>query len=280
MLSRSRTHWSALVALLFAAVPGSALAGPISYVVSQNALNVPGLFGTMDLSTGVFMQIGPANPAGYIGISTVGATVYAIDNNFNLVSINPMTGIPTVIGNTGISFPLLAGSPSGAQYAVDVNNDLYSINTTTGAATLIGPTGLPPIPITDPTAIFENSFAISSNALYYTYELVNSLAPALYTLNPSTGAATLVGPTQSGIVGAGFINNTLYGFTGPFVSTTDIYTLDPATGSATLVTPTPVTVFGAAQIVPEPSSLALAGGFFAVVVSYRAARRLRCKQTA
>src|SRR4029079_13697798 len=66
-----------------------------------------------------------------------------------LVTINPATGLVTVVGGFGVAngstMADLAFDPtSGTLYGVGTNGGahLYSINTTTGAATIIGSSGL------------------------------------------------------------------------------------------------------------------------------------------
>jgi hypothetical protein len=73
----------------------------------------------------------------------------------NLDSINPATGITTVVGATGLgdcsggaslcpansAFCLVQFN--GTYYATDVSNTLYKVNPATGAATLLGPAGIP-----------------------------------------------------------------------------------------------------------------------------------------
>ena len=64
----------------------------------------------------------------------------------NLLSINPTTGVGTVIGPTGVmSVPALAIDPNtGILYVGEGQGspNLYTVNPTTGAATLVGNTGL------------------------------------------------------------------------------------------------------------------------------------------
>jgi hypothetical protein len=221
------------------------------------AVDSKGDFGTIDLNTGAYTTVGAPNPNGYAGVATFSNHVFAEDGIGNLLSVNPTTGATSVIGNGGVALVVFAGSTSAGLYGLDANNDLYSVNSTTGAASLIGSTGLGAI-----TDGFANSFAVSSNTLFYTFE-TSSMPATLYTLNPLTGTATAVGPITGadGLSGAGYINNTLYGFSAVIFNetSTNIYTVDTATGAAMFVTPTPATIFGASALVPEPSTLTLAG---------------------
>ena len=86
-----------MISLAFLSLGVSAHAGTLVYAVS-----LFGPFGTIDVSTGTFNQIGPAlsdplgglvfGPNGYLGVSFSG----------NLDSLNPATGGVTVIGATGL----------------------------------------------------------------------------------------------------------------------------------------------------------------------------------
>jgi hypothetical protein len=249
----------------------SAVAGPEAYVISEGVSFISGQFGTMDLGTGAFTAIGPVNPAGYNGVATFGQIVYALDGNNNLDTINPTTGIPTVIGNTGFTAYTFAGNQSGALFGTDVNNNLWSINPTTGAGTFLGPSGLAPL---NPGGGFTNSLSVNGGTALYTFQN-STVAPALYDINTTTGAGTVVGPTGSNIVGSGYVGGTLYGFTafGP----ESIYTINTATGAATLSLNINQSIFGAATTVPEPSSIVLAGIFMAGALGSTATRVLRRK---
>ena len=68
--------------------------------------------------------------------------LYGTDgNNGNLITIDPSTGVPSIIGFS-FSGPSLAIDPvTGNMYASSIRNVsvLYSINSTTGEATEVGP---------------------------------------------------------------------------------------------------------------------------------------------
>jgi hypothetical protein len=158
-------------------------ADTIAYTISAGAQN----FGTVDLNTGVFTKIGGVlNTTGFgvaggalygifggfiyqINLSTGGITLAAnpslgnnlqgfgstsaglflIDGFGDLVSVDPTTGLPTLVGSTGVTGGLGAGVLSTSTDSATlfwVNNGaagpkLYNLNTSTGVATLIGPTG-------------------------------------------------------------------------------------------------------------------------------------------
>jgi hypothetical protein len=210
---------------------------------------------------------------GYLGVSESG----------NLDSVNPATGSISVIGATGLgNLAFDTAELDGTVYETDLSNNLYSINTTTGAATLIGYTGIPPCPsLIDPADDFgdESLFSAGGN-LYATFDGFDFTtstfrdAPTLYQLNPTTGAATLVGPTAFEIDGAVDVNSTVYAFTSDQVLSLDLTNGD-TTSVATYDDPSGFNfITGAAAATPEPDSFALFGsGTGLVLVSMR--RRLR-----
>jgi hypothetical protein len=214
-------RWSSIVVsllALMAASAGTAMADVNAYEVAGNTS-----FGTIDLTTGVYTQIGVSGIL-MSGLGETGGLIYGGAFLTDTVyTVNPATGALTLIGTTGGPNFGDFGSTLTGLYAIDLagyggNANLWSINPATGAATLIGPTGLTyssPIGMSDNSAI-----------LYVTN------GPLLYSLNTTTGAATLVGNT--GTVGTGgmvTLGGTLYGgVEGPL----QVATLDPVTGAATL----------------------------------------------
>ncbi|MDQ2712607.1 MAG: hypothetical protein M3Y24_10325, partial [Acidobacteriota bacterium] len=123
-----------------------ALGDPVVYVVTQNQHQGTQLFGTADLATGSFNQIGPTVPIGETGlVSGPSGSLLTTDYAGNLDSINPGSGALTVIGATGINIAAF-GQLGGNLYATDLKDNFYSVNASTGAAHLIGATHLPLIP--------------------------------------------------------------------------------------------------------------------------------------
>jgi hypothetical protein len=192
-----------------------------------------GAFGTIDLNTGVFTQLGLTNLP-VAGLAVVGTTLYANaqgtgNNRGQLYSVNPATGALMSIGSpTGIDFTAF-GSYGGTLYALDhtsANANLYSINSSTGAATLIGPTNTGQ-PLAGYWALSTNS----ETALYF------SLNSNLYTLNTSTGQATVVGGLGGGIqVGAiAEVGGVLYAGQDSPQPPLKIVTLNESTGAATVL---------------------------------------------
>jgi len=139
MLTRQKL--AVAIALLTPLV--SASAGPLVYVVNGSQQ-----FGTVDLVTGAFQQIGPSAPAippGYFGLAPgPNGSLLTFSHNGDVNSINPATGLVTIVGPSGLGDCTTPASPCGPTsandmgalageiYATDFRNDLYRINPLTG----------------------------------------------------------------------------------------------------------------------------------------------------
>ncbi len=144
-----------------------------------------------------------------------------------LITIDPLTGVGTLVGTTGIigdigpSVPALATKSTGEMYAVSAStsSSLYTVDASTGAGTLVGNTGL-----SLPGAMAFDRF----DDLYIVDGTDN-----LYTVDETNGAAVLIGPLGFNARGIAFdpTDGVLYGSSG----TDEIYTVDPTTGTSTLV---------------------------------------------
>jgi hypothetical protein len=289
-----------LLLTLFAAVASGA---PLVYVVSAG-LTGSGQYGTVDLSSGAFTQIGPIEPDGYFGLAAgPNGSYLALTYAGNLDSIDPTTGVPTNLGATGLGSCVIPspscgptsafsmGAAAGSLYATDFSNDLYVINPRTGAATSLSQnTGLPSSPFVlgsqnpDGTLNFADEAIWGSGGnLYITYDafifdpvtlqVVSTLvAPELYRIDPTTGLATAVGPTDLGIGGATVVNGVSYEFND---LTGQIATIDLSTGSTTPIgffDPSAGVIQGAAAT-PEPASFLLASlGITGFAVAWRRRR--------
>jgi hypothetical protein len=206
-------------------------------------------FGTIDLNTGVFTQLGNSGQL-LSGLGTIGGNIYGglLDSNI-LYQVNLANGGLTEIGTGSIEYND-TGSTTTGLYAVNVGvTDLYQVNPLTGATTLIGPTG------------FTSGFGIigmstGSSTLYF------AGGYNLYSLSTTTGEATLIG-SQGFAVGALVSEG---GALWAGASPLDVYTLNTSTAAGTLVTgvtggavsfwgltPDPLTTTS----VPEPSSVIL-----------------------
>jgi len=147
-----------------------------------------------------------------------------------LYSINSSTGVATPIGPTGFAtVSAMDFAPNGVLYAIGLsggaNSVLIQINPSTGAGTLVAPIsggGWAPGPAQD------MAFRPSDGMLFaYQFGL-------LYTINITTGAATLVGPDVIGFpdgCGITFAGASLY-----LAGSQQLFTLNQNTGAATLGT--------------------------------------------
>src|SRR5208337_1105452 len=97
MRFHQRTTWA--FALLALTIPVHA---DTIYVISAG-ITGQGIFGTLDLTTGAFQQIGPGEPDGYFGLAPgANGSLVSFTYASNLDGINPATGVPTDIGATGL----------------------------------------------------------------------------------------------------------------------------------------------------------------------------------
>jgi hypothetical protein len=234
-------------------------ADPLVYITS-GTLTGDGEFGTVDLTTGAFEPLGPGEPDGYFGLAPgPNGSLVSLTYAGNLDSINPATGVPTRVGPTGLPgcvIPTSACGPTtafslggfaGTIYATDIQSNLYTVNPLTGTATLLSShTGLPASPFVpgsqnpDGTLNFvDEAIWGSGGKLYVTYDawrydpttgqnVQTVVAPELYQVDPATGLATAIGPTDLGIGGATDVNGTTYALNDV---TDQVVRLDLANGS-------------------------------------------------
>lgn len=264
-----------------------------------------GVFGTVNLTTGAYQPIGPTEPNGYFGMGTgPNGAIYSLNYLGQLDQINPVTGAFTAIGATGFQ-PCLVPSPAcgptsefslgsinGKLYATDFANSVFRVNPATGAATLLAQnSGLPAAPFVPGSQNPDGTFNLADEAiwsaggkLYATYDaFVNnfdtftveavSVAPKLYSIDPTTGLATVIGPTDLGIGAATEVNGITYAFND---LTTQIDTIDLLTGAATPIgnfDPAAEVLQGASAVTPEPASVGLAAAGLAAVLLFVRRRR-------
>ena len=303
-------HRKLVVALALVLSTAAAKANPVVYVLGDS-----GQFGTVDLANGSFTQVGPGIPVGTGGlIQGPSGNLLSLGFNGNLNSINPVTGLLTNIGPTGLGDCTLPTSPCGLNsanilgkvgsniYATDLANKLYSVNPTTGVATLIGATGIPALPFAphapvpgDPDGSFyiydETLFDFGGN-LYAnfdtgildptTFNLTQLVAAELYEINTTTGLATSINPTDFGLAGIANVNGTLYAFNLPLGAIVTLNLADGSTGHVSDSDPAAGLVGGATPLlaaatspVPEPASLAMVGtGLAAFAAAIKNRRRI------
>lgn len=288
------------LALLSFTVPATA---DSVYVISLNLANSNQQFGTVNLGNGAFQQLRSEAGEEHRGLVPASkGSLLTLGFDGNLISINPSTGLSTVIGPTGLSDCSTPASPCGPMsagvlaelggtlYATDFSQNLYTVNSTTGSAKLIGPTGIPPVPFhshftSNPDGtlnVFEATLFSGNANLFATFD-TNRLDPVtgnvtpvipnnLYQIDPQTGIATLVAPTTQTLTAVTELKGTYNAFN---VGTQQLLTLDLANGHTNFVTDVDAAlgyVEGATPI-PEPFSIALAGIGMAAIVAYRLRRR-------
>jgi hypothetical protein len=251
MLTRK---WSILVMVTFclAIVPTAWAKGGVDLLY---ATSDTGQFGLLNPQTGEFQLIfQTSEPSDLLSGLASGPkdTTYGLDADNNLVIVDPQTHQISVVGNTGLpvqkggNVTLITSLGSERLFAVDPFNDLYTIDSITAEVQLIGSTGIPPA--LQPECVIANSLTGAEGGLYLTWEVrdnkgmsCKSITPSfLYRIDQDTGTATRVGETfaNAPIVGAGFIDNTLYGFTlgDPVGKTNQILAIDLQSGEANVVT--------------------------------------------
>lgn len=238
----------------------------------------PGELYIIDPATGALVQdIGPTSDALGVNYPITGLAFHPVTgvlygstgNNpsttaARLVTINPGTGLVTVIGSynagpvnssgTPATMTDLAFDSAGNLYGVGSigGPQLYSIDVATGQATVIGNTGL--------TSTTGGGLAISpGNAFYGT-----PTASRFGTYDSATGAYTnITNPVKPGGGGAyaalAFDGGVLYGINSAPGSPppTFLVTIDPATGAVTNLGGSINALDAIAFQIPEPTALAL-----------------------
>jgi hypothetical protein len=298
MISRSKLFFP-LALLLFTA---SASAASV-YVISLDLVTANQQFGTVDLATGAFQQIRSAAGEEYRGlVPASNGSFLSLGFDGNLTSINPTTGLTTVIGPTGLSDCSTPASPCGPHsagvlaglggtlYATDFSQNLYTVNPATGATTLIGTTGIPPVPFPshftsnpDGTANVMSATLFAANGnLYATFNTARidfatgqetiGIPNSLYQINPETAVTTRIAPTADDLTAVIQLSGTSYAFN---VGTGQLLTLDLANGQTSFaanVDPALGYIEGAVPT-PEPFSSGLLTIGIAAIGVYKSRRR-------
>ena len=148
---------------------------------------------TIDTTTGLATLVGATGFNEVVGIdfNPLNGKLYGVSNGSQqLLTINLTTGAGTAVATLSPSFqsPDLAFSATGTLYSWSEPgpDHLNRINTTTGATTDVGPSGV---------GTFRTGLGIRSGTIY-----MKNGDGYIYTIDPITGAATLVSST------AGFRN--------------------------------------------------------------------------
>lgn len=222
-------------------------------------------FGTLNLTTGAFTQIGTLNlPVGDqifgMGFGADG-NLYALDGttpNAELYRINTATAQVTAIGQIGQSAVGAATDASGKMYALNqsvTNSSFYTMLPPSTTTNNVGLTGISSQGLVAVTADGSQLFTTGIDNTTGTYDLDS--------INLATGAATDIGDTGFYEIAGLFVQSTLYGFDD---ATNAIVTINTTTGAATQVATYDLlnddSIFAAATpagsiAVPEPASLTL-----------------------
>lgn len=138
-------------------------------------LSTPGILNSLaDQSTLNFVSGGSwANGIWY-------GTVYNTVAPYEFISLDPVTGARTVIGDMGIAMNGLSYNPANSTMYAVTATDLYTINLTTGTPTLVGSN----------SGISMLNLAINNEGMAYS---VDAIADVLGTINLTTGVFTPVG---------------------------------------------------------------------------------------
>ncbi len=237
-------------------VPDGASHSLLVYVITGSLQ-----FGVLELHSGAFLPIGPVLPPNVGGglVSGRGKSLLTLDFSGNLVAIDPAKGTTHVVGSTGLGDCSTAASVCGSNsanaigrldgslYATDFANNLYSVNSESGATKLIGPTFMPAVPFiplsTSPTGtnVLNESLFSARGKLYANFAAgvlhpgappTIVIPPALYQINPKTGRARWIAPTNFGLTSIVTVNDTVYAFK---AATGQVVTLDLATGETSAV---------------------------------------------
>lgn len=204
-----------------------------AYVVTFN-----NQFGVVNLDTGAFRQIGPATPEGQANLVWWNGSLLSLTVSGELEKIDPKTGETSDIGPTGLGINAIdLAEVRGKLYATDFSNNIYTVNPETGEATFLRATGISPIPAVpfsvnpDGTVnLFDESLYGTAGKLYATFDAFtinpttlvqtpdsenpdfNCCGPTLYQIDPSTGAATAIGPTTLNLGSTVEVQGEFYAF--------------------------------------------------------------------
>jgi hypothetical protein len=174
-----------------------------------------------------------------------GPFVYVLTGSLEFGSMDLATGAVSPIGPIPATIQYLVPAPNGSLLTMVFDGDLASIEPGTGALSVIGPTGFSDCStLTSPCGPHAQLSLGSSGGTIYATDFANNL----YTVNPTTGQATLVGPT--GIPPLPFIplstnpdgsfnfyDENLFGFGGKLYANFDAASFNPATSVFTTVIP-------------------------------------------
>ncbi len=278
--AQSRGQWTRTTANLRKDVPAVTNLNSMVYVVT-NGLQ----FGAEDLRSGAFVPIGPGLPPQDAGVGLVpspGRSLLTLAFTGDLIGVDPLTGVASLVGKTGLddcSTPTSLCGPNsagflgklgGSFYATDFANNLYSVDPETGAASLIGPTGIPAITgnpnIPNPDGTFNVfdanlfSFRGKLHTIFDGFKIdpntgaATTIIPgAIYEINSKTGQATWIAYTALGLTSVVTVGDTVYGFD---ALTGEIVTVDMTSGQTNAVSQIdPAIIIAVCGSTPAPAAL-------------------------
>lgn len=173
------------------------------------------------------------------------------------------------------------GEVRGKLYLTDFGGNIYSVDPESGVGTVITATGIPPDPTIPLTFNSDGTFNLCDEGLYSVggnlYATFDSfdidvsvsvptvahvhVAPALYRIDPATGLATFVAKTDLQIGALVEVEGRLYGFEGVFdgfdsvndipITHSELVTVNLATGKTNVLTDVDQSIgviFGAAAV--------------------------------
>jgi hypothetical protein len=205
---------AAAAALMTLSAIGAARAAPVYMETGDKT------FGTIDLSTGAYTNIGSSSylgtPIQLSGLGASGGDIYGgAYLGTALYEVDTATGALSLIGNSTENYEL-TGSTATGLYEFGADGNLYSINPANGAATLVGATGI--------TLGTWDGMSSGGSQLYV------SSGTNLYLINTSTGAGTFIGSISPAEFGAMVnVGGTWWG--GNDLGPAQLYTFDPSTAA-------------------------------------------------
>jgi hypothetical protein len=277
------------VALAFASATGA----HADTLYGSTASGGPGELYVLNPTTGgVIQDVGPLNDALNVNYGVTGLAfnpitglLYGSTANADpataakLISINPLTGLVTVIGDfnvtgggAGATMADIGFDSSGNLYGIGSKGgpQLYSINVLTGQATLVGAgTGL--------TSTTGGGLAISPSSVFYGTPTASRFGTYDSTSGAYVNIANPVKPGGGAYAALDFDGSVLFGLNSGSGTppATHLVTIDTLTGAVTdLGGSVPGLDAIAFQVVPEPGTMAL---LFGGLVSGLLAKKYRRK---
>lgn len=189
---------------------------------------------TVDAATGSTRQVGTIGQANVTDIAFHGPTLYGVSFS-QLLRLDPDTGVGTAIGAIGFTTNGLAVASDGTIYAgTTPAGELVQINPVTGAGTLVGAFG--------GGLSSSGDLAFDSNDRLFG-ALAQAGAVVLASIDRSSGAATVIGPTGvPNVYGLAFHCCRLYGTT----DAGELVDINVASGKATVIGENTLTQWGMA----------------------------------